>query len=168
MYRGNAWNDGLLLLLMGSVCVLGSGCDALRFGDKEKIGKRRDLVSTINEARSERRMCGPRAFEAAPPVAWNEPLAEAALRHSQDLVKSGIGGHQGSDGSTPAMRIREAGYRFSLHGEVVATGGTSADEVVAAWLDSPGHCAVIMTQAFEDAGGAMAGGRAWTVDFAAP
>lgn len=38
-------------------------------------------------------------------------LTEAAQRHADDLVRNGVGGgHTGSDGSSPRVRIADAGY----------------------------------------------------------
>ncbi len=154
--------ERLLLVLL--LLALG-GCDVLGFG-KEDFGERRDLVERINELRRTARACGSLSFEAAPPVKWNEQLADAAVRHAEDLAAHGLGGHIGSDGSGPEQRIREAGYKASATGEIVAVGSDDADEVMDGWLESPGHCAALMNATFQEAGAAMAADRYWTVTFA--
>jgi uncharacterized protein YkwD len=145
--------------------VLAAGCDL--FGREEQFGTRRDLVQRISEVRAESRMCGTKEFEAAGSLTWNDRLATSALRHARDLAATGGGGHTGSDGSTPSERIADAGYEASTSGEIVAVGEGSMEDIVRAWLDSPGHCAAMMNPNFVDAGGAVQG-LAWTVDFGRP
>ena len=82
-------------------------------------------------------------------------------------------GHPGRDGSEPRDRVRRAGYKSRLTGENIALGPESAEEVVAGWLDSPGHCANIMEPRFEDIGVGLASGKKrgqiyWVQDFGAP
>ena len=50
-------------------------------------------------------------------------LTAAAQRHADDMLRNGLNGHLGSDGSSPQMRITEAGYnRTSYTGEIVFWG----------------------------------------------
>jgi uncharacterized protein YkwD len=83
-------------------------------------------------------------------------LNEAALRHARDMAERGSLGHQGSDGSQSGDRITRAGYRWRGSGENVAAGQRDADAVVAAWLDSPDHCATLMGPLFTEMGVAFA------------
>ena len=48
--------------------------------------------------------------------------------------------------------MRRAGYESRLTGENIAYGPVSAEEVVAGWLASPGHCENIMEPRFRDIG----------------
>jgi len=67
-----------------------------------------------------------------------------------------------------------AGYRWQQIGENIAAGQGSAEQVVAGWLASPGHCANIMNPGFTEMGAAYAtseGGAAgsyWTQVFGTP
>ena len=66
-----------------------------------------------------------------------------------------------------------AGYQPRLTGENIAFGPESAEEAVAGWLDSPGHCANIMDPRFQHIGVALATGRGrgriyWVQEFGAP
>ena len=77
------------------------------------------------------------------------------------------------DGSEPRDRVRRAGYESRLTGENIALGPESAEEVVAGWLDSPGHCANIMDARFQDIGVGVATGRGrgqiyWVQNFGVP
>lgn len=57
------------------------------------------------------------SIAAAPPVAPNEDLTEAARRHSQDMLAKSFQSHTGSDGSSFDQRIADAGYHYSTVGE---------------------------------------------------
>jgi len=85
-------------------------------------------------------------------------LNDAAGEHARDMVRNNYFEHQGSDGSQPKDRIQRAGYRHRLAGENIALGPESAEEVVAGWLASPGHCANIMEPRFQDTGVGLASG----------
>jgi uncharacterized protein YkwD len=114
------------------------------------------MLDAINRARASERSCGQTRFPAAPTVAWNALLAKAALAHSQDMATRQYFNHQGKDGAKVAERAVRAGYRWRRIGENIATGQDSAADVVAGWLDSPGHCANVMDPNFTDMGAAYA------------
>jgi uncharacterized protein YkwD len=76
--------------------------------------------------------------------------------------------------------LRAAGYRYSSFGEnlfVGTWGQVSARDVVAAWLQSPGHRANVLRPGFRDVGAALIRARGlfgdgdaalWIAAFAAP
>jgi uncharacterized protein YkwD len=74
------------------------------------------------------------------------------------MARKGFFEHRGLDGSQPKDRVLRAGYRPRISGENIAYGPESAEEVVAGWLASPGHCANIMDSRFEHMGIAVATG----------
>ncbi len=115
-----------------------------------------ELLARVNEARATPRSCGAQAFGAAPPLAWNATLAQAALGHSQDMAARRYFNHKEPGGSTPPDRATRAGYRWRSVGENIASGQQTVAEAVAGWLDSPGHCANIMNPAFTEMGAAYA------------
>jgi len=111
---------------------------------------------------------------ACGPIGDDPRLTEAAQRHANDMLKNGLNGHIGSDGSSPQARIADAGYRGRYSGEVVFWGtGSAANPSVAldSWMQSPPHRAIILNCAYTAAGFATAwDGNKMTVvgDFAAP
>jgi uncharacterized protein YkwD len=115
-----------------------------------------ELLERVNAARAAPRSCGAQAFGAAPPVAWNATLAQAALGHSQDMAAKRYFNHKEPGGSAPADRATRAGYRWTRISENIASGQHSVVQAVADWLDSPGHCANIMNPAFTEMGAAYA------------
>jgi|GEM_PF-698755 len=103
-----------------------------------------NILELINEARAEDRMCGDQYFDAVVPLQWSNDLEKAAQIHSDDMAGDGFLSHTGSDGSTPRVRVERITTRYSSYGENVASGQRSAESVMEAWLNSPGHCANIM------------------------
>jgi uncharacterized protein YkwD len=115
-----------------------------------------DILALVNAARARPRTCGTQAFGPTGPLAWNPLLGRAALAHSTDMAQKHYFNHEQPDGSLPADRATAAGYRWVRVGENIASGQRSAEEAVASWLDSPGHCANIMNPAFTEMGAAYA------------
>lgn len=131
------------------------------------------VVELVNEARSRPRRCGSKRYGAAPPLDVSRTLNDAASGHARDMARRKYFEHRGRDGSEPRDRVLRAGYRFRLTGENIAFGPESAEEVVAGWLKSPGHCENIMDPRFEDIGVGFASGRSrghlyWVQNFGAP
>jgi uncharacterized protein YkwD len=128
------------------------------------------VLELVNAARARARRCGSHQFAATTPLALDAALTKAAVAHSQEMAKRSYLEHEGRDGSTPAQRVTRAGYAWSYTGENIAGGAGSPDEVVAGWLNSPGHCANIMTAAYTEMGVAYAlsndnYGIYWTQEF---
>lgn len=151
-----------------------SNARVARLPDARDTGK--IILDAVNRARATPRNCGTRHYDAARPLTWNRALASAAQVHSSDMARQSYFSHQGKDGSEVADRAVHAGYRWSGIGENIAAGQRSADEVMAGWLASPGHCANIMDRWFTEMGSAYAlggGGRDnnhpyWTQVFGTP
>ncbi len=102
-------------------------------------------------------------------------LTAAAQRHATDMLKNGLDGHIGSDGSSPQARIADAGYTRTVYtGEIVYWGTGSAATPSAAldlWMGSPAHRTIILNCAFTAGGFATAwdGNKMTAVgDFAGP
>lgn len=87
------------------------------------------------------------------PTLRPEPrLYATAEAHALDLLRHGLQGHEGSDGSLPQDRATRAGYPWILIGENVATGFGSASAVVAGWMASPPHRANLLTPDLREVG----------------
>ena len=97
-----------------------------------------------------------RAANGCGPVAPNPQLTASASRHANDMLRTGVAAHTGSDGSSVAQRVTDAGYAgYSDLGEVVfwANGpGGSPAAAVNWWMNSPGHRAIINNCALTEAG----------------
>ncbi len=118
----------------------------------EPVAQAARILELVNAARAEQRKCGHQSFAPAPPLKPSAVLVSAAAAHARDMAEHAELTHAGSDGSRPAERITRAGYEWRASGENVAAGQRNADAVVAAWLQSPGHCANIMEPNFTEMG----------------
>jgi len=87
---------------------------------------------------------GHRRVAGLPPVTVNPTLMVEAQRFS--AVQAGLGrlSHRGNDGTTAGQRFTRAGYNWRYYGENLAAGQTTAERVVAAWMTSPTHRAVML------------------------
>jgi len=110
------------------------------------------VLALTNQARSQARECGDRFFQASAPLGPNPLLHRAAAAHAQDMAQHDYLEHQGRDGSSPADRVSRAGYRWRSVGENIASGQTTAEQVVQEWLRSPVHCANLMSPSFVEMG----------------
>lgn len=135
----------------------------------------RAILAEVNVARASPRLCGERAFAAAPPLRWNPALGQAALAHSRDMASSRYFNHRAKDGSHAEQRVARAGYAWRRVGENIAFGQRTPQDAVASWLGSPGHCANIMQPGFTEMGAAygvtpsrQAGIIYWTQVFGTP
>jgi uncharacterized protein YkwD len=93
------------------------------------------LVQLVNQKR---------AAAGLSPLRVNTTLMAEAQRFSAVQAKLGRLSHRGVDGSTAGQRFSRAGYRWTFYGENLAAGQETPAAVVAAWLKSPSHRAVMM------------------------
>ena len=117
------------------------------------------VLTLVNEVRASGTHCGGRPFKPAPPLRLSGTLDGVASEHARDMALRGYFEHVDLTGRSPADRVRATGYREKLVGDNIAYGPTSADEVVAGWLHSTGHCENIMDPRFVEMGLAQAPGQ---------
>ncbi|MFF5445597.1 CAP domain-containing protein [Streptomyces sp. NPDC012888] len=109
-----------------------------------------------------------RAKAGCPALTVNAKLTAAAQGHSKDMAAHGNMSHTGSDGSDPGTRITRAGYAWSTYGENVAYGYGTPEQVMAGWMNSPGHRRNILNCSFKEIGVGLAQpGNYWTQNFGA-
>jgi uncharacterized protein YkwD len=120
-----------------------------------------EVLRLINEFRSAPRSCGSAGtFEAAPPLEWNDLLAQAGGAHAQDMAAQNYFEHVSLDGRKLADRVSATGYLWFALGENIAAGFTTVPQVMAGWQASPGHCENLMNPAFTQVGVACVPGSA--------
>jgi uncharacterized protein YkwD len=143
MVRGKA--SASLLAYAAAMTVVGSMLAAVPAqADGDQGGAVLDQINATRAANG----CGP--------VAANPQLTASAARQANDMLANGVQGHTGSDGSSLAQRVTDAGYTsYANLGEVVFWGtgslGTPATAVTW-WMNSPGHRAIITDCGLTDAG----------------
>jgi len=94
-----------------------------------------------------------RAAAGCGPVTIDEKLMRAAQAHSEDMAEHGFLDHLGTDGSWPHERIQREGYDYVYVGESIArTVVDDAGHVLAMWMNSPGHRAILMNCTAQEMG----------------
>lgn len=69
------------------------------------------------------------------PVRLNAKLNAAAATHSRDMAVQNRPWHFGSDGSSPVDRVRRAGYRGEMLGELISETYETELETLGAWME---------------------------------
>jgi uncharacterized protein YkwD len=103
----------------------------------------------------ERRAHGLRAFRR------DERLRRAADRHARDMVRRRYFAHERTGGPDLGTRLRRAGWRGRAAGETIAYGcGPPATPraTVRAWMNSPGHRAILLDGGYRRGGPGVAKG----------
>jgi len=93
-----------------------------------------EMLTYINQKRSQ---------EGAAAVSINVQLAAAARNHSVDMGSKGFCEHTGSNGSQPPARAQQVGFKGTYVGETIGCKYKSAQAIVDAWWNSPGHHRVL-------------------------
>jgi uncharacterized protein YkwD len=101
-----------------------------------------------------------RAEHGEAPLVTNADLERAAEEHSQELVADDYFAHVSPSGLTPVQRIEDTGYvpgpSFGyVLGENLAWGTlnlATPEQIVQAWVASPGHLANILESQYKDTG----------------
>jgi serine/threonine protein kinase/uncharacterized protein YkwD len=117
-----------------------------------------EVLQLIDDARASAGCAGLRS---------DAQLHTAARAHSVDMAERDYFDYNNPDGQTPEDRMFESGYD-QPGDETIARGYASPEEVVAAWLDSPGHRAVLLNCDFKAIGIGIlivSEGPWWTADF---
>ena len=110
------------------------------------------IVNLVNEARLRGAVCGQDQFISTNLLVANDKLNTVAQFHAVDMATHNYYSHNSKDGKSPSDRMRDGGYVSSITGENIASGQQDAQEVVAGWLRSPGHCRNIMNPLFREIG----------------
>lgn len=137
-------------------------------------GIQAELLLAINAVRAAGAVCGTSIYRATQGLNWNNMLQQSAAQHSRDMARNHMFSHISSDGSTLLQRIHATGYSLSAASENIAAGQGSVREVVASWLNSPGHCKNMMEPLYQDIGVACIRndgapyGVYWTMNLARP
>jgi uncharacterized protein YkwD len=112
----------------------------------------KEMLTQVNNARSQAHNCGSANYPATTAISWHCTLEDVAYEHSRDMGDYNFFSHTGSDGLSVGDRVTNAGYVWTAVGENIAAGQPTIDAVMKAWLDSPGHCANIMSTSYTEIG----------------
>lgn len=112
------------------------------------------MLSVINDARVQAQTCGDTEYPAQDPLIWDGDLATIARLHSMDMAREGYFSHISLNGTSMGDRVFPYWSGGNRVGENIAASSIDRSDsyVVDLWLDSPGHCALIMDPDFTHAG----------------
>lgn len=82
------------------------------------------------------------------PLTLDTPLSKVARAKSQDMADKNYFDHTSPTYGSPFDMMKKFGINFSSAGENIAMGQTSAQAVMTAWMNSPGHRANILSANF--------------------
>ena len=194
MIKKNLINNSSLILLTATLLIGCGGASSTPLAGNSAKGEvveisanKQELLNALNKARSIARDCYPNdpkrgQMKATHPLTWNTNLYASALEHSTDLANSDTFSHSGSgtehditgNGKPSEFfeRILANGYtNYYTVGENIAGGQKDLEEVMEAWLNSPGHCVNIMKDTYDEVGIAIVAnddstyGIYWTQNF---
>ncbi|MCL5114137.1 MAG: CAP domain-containing protein [Patescibacteria group bacterium] len=86
-------------------------------------------------------------------------LSAAARNKANDMFAKNYWAHNSTDGKTPWVFIKEAGYNYFYAGENLARGFNTNSDVMDAWMASPDHRANILSGNYTDVGFAVVNGK---------
>ena len=108
------------------------------------------------------------------PLKLDERLCSTARWHAVDMAVGNYFEHRDRQGRTVGERLSSYGYHYRYCGQNIAAGQQTPEEVVQAWMKSPGHRENILRREFREVGIAFVQnpnsryGRYWVQDFGTP
>lgn len=113
-----------------------------------------------------------RAKAGLPALKENWQLSRIARYKSQDMINKNYFSHYSPTYGSPFDMIESFGIKFSAAGENIAMGQRTPQEVMNAWMNSPGHRSNILSPSYTEIGVGLAkdkSGRCyWTQMFIKP
>ena len=117
----------------------------------------RQVISLVNEIRVQNGLSA---------LTENWQLSRVARYKSQDMADLGYFSHNSPTYGTPFQMMKQFGITYRSAGENIANGYSTAQAVVNAWMNSPGHRANILNASYSQIGvGYVARGNHWTQMF---
>jgi stress response protein SCP2 len=160
---GQGYADGLAGLARDFGVEVAEEPAAGQMAAGQMAGPAAEVVAVTN---AERRRHG------LAPFTVDARLGAAAQLHTADMLRRAFFDHQNPDGEQVWDRARTVGYPYRKVAENIAAGQRTAAEVVAGWMDSPGHRRNILDAELHQIGvGHATGGTygvLWTQVFGTP
>ncbi len=107
-----------------------------------------------------------RAKEGLPALQADTTLMKSARAKSDDMAKNNYFSHTSPTYGSPFDQMKSLGISYKSAGENIAQGQKTPQEVVQAWMESPGHRENIMNASYTHIGvGYSSNGNYWTQQF---
>ena len=117
----------------------------------------RQVITLVNEIRAQNGLS---------PLSENWQLSRVARYKSQDMADRNYFSHTSPTYGSPFQMMQQFGITYRTAGENIANGYSTAQAVVNAWMNSPGHRANILNASYTQIGvGYVADGHHWTQMF---
>lgn len=102
-----------------------------------------DMLAAVNKLRRSKGLAALKQCTA---------LDNAAQRYAKVMADTGHFDHTGPDGRSPWDRFQAEGYVYTSARENIAYGQKNVDDVMTAWIDSPGHYLNLVAEDVADIG----------------
>ncbi|PAQ13435.1 sporulation protein [Bacillaceae bacterium SAOS 7] len=107
-----------------------------------------------------------RAKVGLPALQIDNQLSKVARKKSEDMLANNYFSHTSPTYGSPFDMMKQFGITYQAAGENIAKGQRTPEEVVKAWMNSPGHKANILSKDFTYIGvGYVENGSIWTQQF---
>ena len=106
------------------------------------------IIALTNQARQEKNL---------PPLSISDKLDTSAQYKADDMAEKNYFAHYNNQKGLSNW-LREANYSYQVAGENLAVGFSSAEDIVAAWKNSPSHYANLIDADFKELGVGLSGG----------
>lgn len=136
----------LLLCAALSAALPARACDL-----PANLAQTRDAVLAATNAQ--------RNAAGLPALVLSDALTQAAQTQACDMAAMGTVGHKGRDGSGLADRVDRTGYAWTKIAENAAGWYPTVPEVIAGWMESPGHRKNLLMRGVADLGVGVAVGK---------
>ena len=93
-----------------------------------------------------------RSKQGLQPLTINWEVARVARYKSQDMINKNYFSHTSPTYGSPFNMMESFGIRFSAAGENIAYGQRTPQEVMTAWMNSPGHRSNILNPTYQQIG----------------
>ncbi|MGM7635277.1 CAP domain-containing protein [Bacillus sp. Hm123] len=101
-----------------------------------------------------------------PALQIDSQLSKVARKKSEDMLANNYFSHTSPTYGSPFDMMKQFGITYRSAGENIAKGQRTPEEVVKAWMNSPGHKANILSKDFTHIGvGYVENGSIWTQQF---
>ena len=111
--------------------------------DHETTSQAEAVLKLVNEER---------AKQGLNPLSLSAKLTDIATMKSKDMADKGYFDHTSPTYGTPFQMLQDFGVHYSSAGENIAAGQKTPEEVMNAWMNSPGHRANILGANFTQIG----------------
>lgn len=85
-------------------------------------------------------------------VSKSDLLLSSSDSKAWDMANKQYFAHTSPEGQTPWQVIKNTGYKYSFAGENIAFGFSDENQLMSAWMNSPGHRANILRPSFTQMG----------------